>query len=106
MPVCDAPDLLDLAGRTVEMGNHNELRVRIKREGLLQRFGTHVPGVILGVDKDGLAVLIGDGVDGGVKGRVAAEDAVAPERSLVRARLTVKPLAGELRGQMQRRRAR
>lgn len=34
----------------------------------------YVPGIILGIDEDRFAVLIGHGVDGGVKSRITAEN--------------------------------
>ena len=75
--IADGSQFFHPAGCAVEMGNDNELYVRIERKGFLQSGGRHVPGVIFGVDEDRLAVLIGDGIDGCIKGYIGAEDLVA-----------------------------
>ena len=47
--VADLTEFIDLAGGAIEVGNHDELHIRIERKGLFQGFGAHVPGVVLGI---------------------------------------------------------
>ena len=101
----DGPERVDLPGGAVEMGGHHQFDLGIQLEGLLQGNGVHIPGVSLGVDEDGLAPLIGDGVDGGVKGHVTGKDLFPLQRAVARAGLAVEPLTRELHRKVQGRRA-
>ena len=100
--VADCFEFIHFARRAVEMRNDNEADVGIQRKGFLQGFRTHVPGVVLSVDEDGLAVLVGDGVDGGVKGHVGAEDLMALQGAVVGSRLAIETLTGQLCCKVQR----
>ena len=59
------------------MGKHNEFRIRIEFKSFLQSFRIHVPGIALGIDEDGFAVLIRHWVDAGIKGHVRAKNTLA-----------------------------
>ena len=105
MLVTDGLDLLRLAGSAIEMSHHHQPGIRIKLKSFLQRLRTHVPGVILRVDKHRFSVLIGNGVDAGVEGHIGAEDPMALKGARVGPRLTIQLFTGQLRGQMKSRRA-
>ena len=102
VPVADLLDLLHPAGRAVQVRDDDKFNVRVDLEGLLQRLRAHVPGVVLRVDKDRLAVLVSDGIDAGVKSAVRAENLVSLQRALIGLRLSVQFLSRELGGHMQR----
>ena len=102
VPVADLLDLLHPAGRSVQVRDDDKFNVRVDLEGLLQRLRAHVPGVVLRVDKDRLAVLVSDGIDAGVKSAVRAENLVPLQRALVGLRLSVQLLSRELGSHMQR----
>ena len=101
MGVTDSANLRHFAGGAIQMGHHHKADVGVQLKRLFQGFRAHVPGVGLGVDEDGLAVLIGHGVDGGVKGHVRAEDPVTLQRTLIGLGLAVQPLPCQLCGQVQ-----
>lgn len=75
--VTDGFDVVDFCRDTVEMGNDDNFDFWINLESLFQGDGVHVPGVVLGINKDGLSPFIDDGVDGGGEGHVGAEDLVS-----------------------------
>ena len=77
MLVTDGLDLLRLAGGAIEMCHHHQSSVWIKLESFLQRLRAHVPGVIFRVDEHRFSVLIGNGIDAGVKGHIGAKDPMA-----------------------------
>ena len=57
----------DLSGHSVEMDKDHDPDIRVHRKRFFQRFRRHIPGIILGIDKDSLAVFVGDGIDGGIE---------------------------------------
>ena len=85
------------------MGEHNELDVGIHLKSLFESDGVHIPGVALGVDEYGDAVLVNDGVDGSVEGHVGAKDALTFEGALARGGSAVYPLARGLDAKMKSR---
>ena len=101
VPVCDFSDFLHFARGAVEVGQDDQLRVRIDFKGLCQGFRVHVPGVRLRVNEHGVAVLIRYGVDGGVKGHVRAENPFPLQGAFVGLCLAVELFPGQLRGQVQ-----
>ena len=100
MGFADGPDFVHFGGGTVKVGKHNQSGIGVEFEGLLKGTGVHVPGVVLGIDENSLAVLIGNGVNGRIKSHVRAEDAMAGEGTGVRAGLAVELFARESDGQV------
>ena len=100
--VRDPFDLRHPARRAVQVRDDDQLHVGVDFKRLLQRLRVHVPGVALRVDKDRLAVLVGDGVDRSVEGHVRGENPPPGQGARVRLRLAIELFAGQLRGQMQR----
>ncbi len=92
MRTANLPDLVDLSRGPVQVGDDEESHVRVEGKGLFQGSGIHVPGVILGIDKDRLAALIGDGVDRRIKGHVRAEDLMPLQGTLACPGLSVEGL--------------
>ena len=66
-----------LAGRAVQMGVHDDARLRIFLERELQSLRIHVPAVALRVDEDLLPAFITDGERRRAVCRIAAEDGLA-----------------------------
>ena len=102
MSVAYGLDLFHFPRRSVQVGDNNKANVRIKFKRLFQRLRRHVPGVVFRVDKHGLAVLVGHGIDACVEGHVAAEDLFFLQRSVVGPCLAIQPLSRQLGGKMQR----
>ena len=73
----DGEDLIKLVRRAVEVREHDDLRLRMEFEGLLERDGIHVPCLALRVDEDGRGLFVHNGIDGRRKRHVGAEDLVA-----------------------------
>ena len=96
VPFADFTDFVDLAGGPVQVHEHDQAYFRVDFKSLLERDRIHVPGVVFGVDKHGLAVLVSDRVHGGVKRHVAAEHPVAAQRTLAHLGHAVKGLARKL----------
>ena len=74
--VADGTDLIHLAGDTVKVCHHHKLHIGVQFKSLLQSHGVHVPGVVLGIDKDRHSALVDHGVNGCCKGHIGAEDLV------------------------------
>ena len=98
----DGADFVDLAGRSVQVDEHHQAHVGVDFEGFLEGGRVHVPGVVLGVDEHGLAVLVGDGVHGRVESHVAAEHPAALEGPGADFGHAVEGLARELGAEVQR----
>ena len=94
-------DFVHLAGRSVQMNKHHQAHVGVNFESLFKRHRVHVPGVVLGVDEHGLAVLVGDGVHGGIESHVAAEHLVSAQATLAHLGHAVQGLARELRAEVE-----
>lgn len=75
--VADRNDLVQPGRGAVKMRKHHGFRVRVLFKSPLESAGVHVPGLALAVDEDLHAALVGNGIDGGAEGHVAAEHDVA-----------------------------
>ena len=102
----DGADFVDLAGRSVQVDEHHQAHVGIDFKSFFECSRVHVPGIVLGVDEHGLAVLVGDGIDRRVEGHVAAEYLAATQSPLAQLGHTVEGLARELGAEVQRSSAR
>lgn len=97
----DGADFVHLARRSVQMNEHHQSHVGVNLEGLLERDRIHVPGVVLGVDEHGLAVLVSNGVHRRVESHVAAEHLVPAQAPLAHLGHAVKGLARKLCAKVQ-----
>ena len=94
-------DFVYLGGGAVQVHKHHQAHVGVNFKSLFQGHRVHVPGVVFGVDEHGLAVLVGDGVHGGVESHVAAEHLVVAQASLARLGHAVQSLARQLGAQVE-----
>ena len=101
MASANRTDFVDLAGRSVQMNEHHQAHVGVNFESLFKRHRVHVPGVVLGVDEHGFAVLVGDGVHGGIESHVAAEHLVPAQATLAHLGHAVQGLACKLCAKVQ-----
>ena len=73
----DGEDLIKLVRCAVEVREHDDLRLRMEFEGLLQGDGIHVPRLALRVDEDGRGLFVHDGIDGRRERHVGAKHFIA-----------------------------
>ena len=73
--LADLFDEVDPPRESVEFGADDQFDVGVDLKRLFERDGIHVPGLALGVDENRDAALVNHGVDGGVKGHIAAKNA-------------------------------
>ena len=80
MLFADGADFVNASRGSVEVHEYHQAHIRINFEGFLEGDRVHVPGFVFGVDEHGLAILVSDGVHGGIERHVAAEHLVVLER--------------------------
>ena len=73
MLFADGADFVNASRGSVEVHEYHQAHIRINFEGFLEGDRVHVPGFVFGVDEHGLAILVGDGVHGGIERHVATE---------------------------------
>ena len=98
----DGADFVDLGRGPVKVYEHHQTHVGVNLECLFEGDRVHVPCLVFGVDEHCLAVLVGDGVHGGVERHVAAEDLVALQCAGTCLGHAVQSFAGKLSAEVQR----
>ena len=73
MLFADGADFVDLGRGSVKVYEHHKAHIGVNFESLFEGDRIHIPGVVFGVDEHGLAILVSDGVHGGIERHVAAE---------------------------------
>ena len=89
-------DFVNLGGGSVQMNQHNKIYIGVNFKSLFERDRIHVPGFVLGINKHGLAVFVGNGVHGSVKGHVAAEHLVPTQGPLAHLGHAIQSFASKL----------
>ena len=82
--LADGADFVNAGRGSVEVHEYHQAHVRVNFKSLFEGDRVHVPRLVFGVDEHGFAVLVGDGVHGGVERHVAAEHFVSAERTFAR----------------------
>ncbi len=101
MLFADGADFVNASRGSVEVHEYHQAHVRVNFECLFEGDRVHVPRLVFCVDKHSLAVLVGDGVHGGVERHVAAEHFVSAERTFARLGHAVERFASEFCAEME-----
>ena len=101
MLFADGADFVNAGRGSVEVHEYHQAYVRVNFKSLFEGDRVHVPGLVFGVDEHSLAVLVGDGVHGGVERHVAAEHFVSAERTFARLGHAVQSFAGKFCAEME-----
>lgn len=99
--LADGADFINTGRGSVEVYEYHQAHVRVNFECLFEGDRVHVPRLVFGVDEHCLAVLVGDGVHGGVERHVAAEHFVSAERAFARLGHAVKGFASKFCAEME-----
>lgn len=101
MLFADGADFVNSGWGSVEVYEYHQAHVRVNFKSLFEGGRVHVPCLVFGVDEHGLAVLVGDGVHGGIERHVAAEHFVSVERTFARLGHSVQSLARKFRAEVE-----
>ena len=99
--LADGADFVNSGRGSVEVYEYHQAHVRVNFKSLFEGDRVHVPGLVFGVDEHGLAVLVGDGVHGGIERHVAAEHFVSAERTFARLGHAVESFASKFCAEME-----
>lgn len=97
----DGADFVNPGRGSVEVHEYHQAHVRVNFKSLFEGDRVHVPGLVFGVDEHSLAVLVSDGVHGGVERHVAAEHLVSAERTFARLGHAVESFASKFCAEME-----